>query len=109
MTRTNLLLLAAVLALTILPLLLPVTEGLDEPFAGADGQAEAAILAGHPAYEPWFAPLWEPPSGEIESLLFALQAALGAGLIGYYLGLRRGQGTGRTAGGRPDRTTDVRD
>lgn len=109
MTRTNLLLLAAVLALTILPLLLPVTGGLDEPFAGADGQAEAAILAGHPAYEPWFAPLWEPPSGEIESLLFALQAALGAGLLGYYLGLRRGQDTGRTAGGRPDRTTDVRD
>ena len=86
-----------------------VTEGLDEPFAGADGQAEAAILAGHPAYEPWFAPLWEPPSGEIESLLFALQAALGAGLLGYYLGLRRGQTTGRTAGGRPDRTTNVRD
>ena len=109
MTRTNLLLLAAVLALTILPLLLPVTEGLDEPFAGADGQAEAAILAGHPTYEPWFAPLWEPPSGEIESLLFALQAALGAGLLGYYLGLRRGQATGRPAGRRPGKTTDVRD
>jgi len=28
----------------------------------------------------------EPPSNEIGSLLFALQAALGAGFIGYWLG-----------------------
>lgn len=109
MTRTNLLLLAAVLALVILPLLLPVTKGLDEPFTGADGQAEAAILAGHPTYEPWFTPLWEPPSGEIESLLFALQAALGAGLLGFYLGLRRGQAKRRATGGRLGKATDVRD
>jgi cobalt/nickel transport protein len=27
-----------------------------------------------------------PPSGEIGSLLFALQAALGAGFIGYWYG-----------------------
>ena len=31
-------------------------------------------------------PLLEPASGEIASLLFALQAALGAGVIGYWLG-----------------------
>ncbi|NLN22191.1 MAG: cobalt ABC transporter substrate-binding protein CbiN, partial [Syntrophomonadaceae bacterium] len=34
---------------------------------------------------------WEPPSGEIESLLFALQAAIGAGFIGYYLGFVKGR------------------
>jgi cobalt/nickel transport protein len=28
----------------------------------------------------------EPPSGEVASMLFALQAALGAGFIGYWLG-----------------------
>ena len=39
-----------------------------------------------PDYEPWFSPLLEPASGEIESLLFALQAALGAGVIGFVLG-----------------------
>lgn len=60
-------------------------------FAGADGQAMATVTALHPDYQPWFSPIWEPPSGEVESLLFALQAALGAGLLGYYLGLRRGQ------------------
>ncbi len=91
MRRLNLSLLLLAAAIAILPLLLPVTRGLEEPFSGADGQAQAAITAAHPDYEPWFQPLWEPPSGEIESLLFALQAALGAGLLGYYLGLRRGQ------------------
>ena len=33
----------------------------------------------------------EPPSGEIESLLFALQAAIGAGFIGYFIGYTRGK------------------
>jgi len=60
-------------------------------FAGADGQAMKAVTALHPDYQPWFSPIWQPPSREIESLLFALQAALGSGLLGYYLGLRRGQ------------------
>lgn len=60
-------------------------------FAGADGQAMAAATALHPDYQPWFSPIWQPPSVEVESLLFALQAALGSGLLGYYLGLRRGQ------------------
>jgi cobalt/nickel transport protein len=91
MKRMNLVLLGLVLVLVALPLLLPVTTGLSEPFAGADAQAQAAIALANPDYEPWFSPLWEPPSGEVESLLFALQAALGAGLMGYYLGLRRGQ------------------
>ena len=34
-------------------------------------------------------PLWllpEPASGEVESLLFALQAAIGAGVVGFVLG-----------------------
>ena len=31
--------------------------------------------------------LWEPPSGEIESLLFSLQVAIGAGAIGYIFGV----------------------
>jgi cobalt/nickel transport protein len=91
MKRANLLLLAAVLVLAVIPLLLPVPDGLNEPFTGADDQAKAAIAASHPGYTPWFKPLWEPPSSEIASLLFALQAALGAGLLGYYIGFKRGQ------------------
>ena len=105
MRRVNLWLVAAVLVVAVLPLILPLPRGLAEPFTGADGQAQAAITAANPDYQPWFSPLWEPPSGEIESLLFALQAALGAGLLGYYLGLRRGE----SQRGRPDADRARRD
>jgi cobalt/nickel transport protein len=81
------LLIAAVIVLAALPLFLkPGSE-----FGGADDQAEQVIAEIDPDARPWFEPIWQPPGGEIESLLFALQAALGAGLIGYYFGLKRGE------------------
>ncbi|MGI5488400.1 energy-coupling factor ABC transporter substrate-binding protein [Microtetraspora malaysiensis] len=85
----NLLLLAAVAALAVLPLAIGAGDGHEEPFAGADAQAETAIAELAPDYKPWFASLYEPPSGEIESALFALQAAIGAGFLGYYFGVAR--------------------
>ena len=88
-TRTNLLLLLAVIALAVAPLVLGTGAGRDEPFVGADALAETRITEDHPDYRPWFGPLYEPPSGEVESALFALQAALGAGFIGYYFGVAR--------------------
>jgi cobalt/nickel transport protein len=60
-------------------------------FEGADGQAEELITEIQPDYEPWVQPIIEPASGEVESLLFASQAALGAGVIGYVIGLYRGR------------------
>jgi cobalt/nickel transport protein len=83
---TNLILIGAVIVLAIIPLLMYT----DSEFGGADGQAEEVITAIKPDVEPWFEPFWEPPGGETESLLFALQAALGAGVIGYAIGLKRG-------------------
>jgi len=81
------LLLVLVAVLTVLPLYLhPSSE-----FGGADGAAEEAIAEVQPEAKPWFSPLWAPPGGEVESLLFALQAALGAGVIGFYFGLKRGE------------------
>ncbi|WP_409228536.1 energy-coupling factor ABC transporter substrate-binding protein [Gudongella sp. SC589] len=56
-------------------------------FGGADGEAEEAVLEMNPGYEPWAKPFWEPPSGEIESLLFSLQVAMGSGVMGYVLGI----------------------
>ncbi len=100
MNRHNLGLIALVALLVVLSLVLGGRQEGAE-FAGADGQAMAAVTALQPDYEPWFGPLWQPPSGEVESLLFALQAALGAGLLGYYLGLRRGQSESRSR--QPDR------
>ncbi|PNG17753.1 energy-coupling factor ABC transporter substrate-binding protein [Streptomyces cahuitamycinicus] len=93
-TKINLVLLFAVAALAVLPLALGLGDHKKEPFTGADAEAETAITELKPDYEPWFSPLYEPPSGEIESALFSLQAALGAGVLAYYFGLRRGRRQG---------------
>jgi cobalt/nickel transport protein len=88
----NLILILGVIVLALIPLAVvqrpePGPDGKEvEIFAGADGQAEELIRQIVPDYQPWFEPFFEPASGEIESLLFALQAALGAGFIGYWLG-----------------------
>lgn len=58
-------------------------------FEGADDQAEDVINEINSDYEPWFDSIWEPPSGEIESLLFSLQVAIGAGIIGYIFGVMK--------------------
>ncbi|ULR48352.1 energy-coupling factor ABC transporter substrate-binding protein [Streptomyces deccanensis] len=93
-TKINALLLLAVAALAVLPLALGLGDHKEEPFTGADAEAETAITEIEPDYEPWFSPLYEPPSGEIESALFALQAALGAGVLAYYFGIHRGRRQG---------------
>jgi cobalt/nickel transport protein len=93
-TKINALLLLVVVALAVLPLVLGLGDHKEEPFTGADAEAETAITEIDPGYEPWFSPLYEPPSGEIESALFAVQAALGAGVLAYYFGLRRGRRQG---------------
>lgn len=81
-----------VLVLIFTGLFLYVSGNTDAEFGGADGEAEGVIaeLTGG-TYEPIADPLWEPPSGEIESLLFGLQIALGAIIIGYFFGYYRGR------------------
>ena len=91
----NILLILGVIVLALLPLWI-----VERPAAGPDGEA-VAIFGGsddqaknligeiNPEYQPWFESLIEPASGEIASMLFALQAAIGAGFIGYYIGVGR--------------------
>lgn len=69
--------------------LIPLLMGGE--FAGADGQAAAHIEASTPGFTPWAMPFWKPPSGEVEGMLFTLQAVLGALVIGYVIGRRHGQ------------------
>ncbi|MBM4412191.1 MAG: energy-coupling factor ABC transporter substrate-binding protein [Chloroflexi bacterium] len=83
---TTISLIVIVVVLAVIPLIMV----RDSEFGGADGQAEGEIAMLAPNYEPWFSPLIELPGGETESLLFALQAAIGAGVIGYFLGFKRG-------------------
>ncbi|KJS10334.1 MAG: cobalamin biosynthesis protein CbiN [Peptococcaceae bacterium BRH_c8a] len=83
----NLLLIMLVVLITVFPLV--YVKGAD--FGGADGKAQEAIIELHPEYKPWFNNIWETPSGEVESLLFTLQGAMGAGFVCYYLGYLRGK------------------
>lgn len=58
----------------------------DERFAGTDSVATATIQESNPGYEPWFTPFFQPESGEVESGLFALQAAIGGTILGFAIG-----------------------
>ena len=84
-TKLNVILILLVLAIVIVPQV--IKSGAE--FGGSDDQAESVITEMDPNYQPWFSSIFEPASGEIESLLFASQAALGAGIVGYYIGTTR--------------------
>jgi cobalt/nickel transport protein len=67
-----------------------ISSTTNAEYGGADDKPEGVIeqITGG-TYKPIAEPIWEPPSSEIESLLFALQAAIGAGVIGYFIGYYR--------------------
>lgn len=71
-------------------------EVADEAFPGAD--AQAAEMVEDTGYEPWAEPVFEP-SGEVESGTFALQAAIGAGVLFYVIGHLHGRSLARRAMG----------
>jgi cobalt/nickel transport protein len=81
----NIILIVLVVVIAIFPMVMYSGLGEDQGyFGGSDGQAGEAVEA--TGFEPWYSSIWEPPSGEIESLLFAVQAAIGALIIGYFFG-----------------------
>jgi cobalt/nickel transport protein len=85
-SQQNWMLVIGVVALAVIPLVFVRGE-----YGGSDDRAQKAITEIKPDYKPWFNHLFEPPSAEIASLLFATQAALGAGAIGYTIGLYKGR------------------
>jgi cobalt/nickel transport protein len=96
--RFEILAIIAVLAFCALFLYTSSVMGNAE-FAGSDdvGSSQIAKITGISEEE--FHPLigqWIPPSGEIESALFALQAALGGIVVGWVFGYWKGlKGQGR--------------
>lgn len=82
-----LILILVVAAVTALPLFL---NSLD--FTGADDAAGESVAAVDPGYKPWAKPVIEFSGENTETLLFCLQAGIGAGVLGLgfgYLVLRK--------------------
>jgi len=85
--KKNLILAVLVVVISVLPVLFLKNA----EFAGSDDKAQEAITQIDSNYKPWFSPVFEPPSVEIESLLFSLQAAIGSGIVCYYFGYLKGK------------------
>lgn len=88
--KRAIILLALVVVIVAFPLALYNGKGENQGyFGGTDDQGPEYIES--TGYTPWFNSIWEPPSAEIESLLFAVQAAIGAIIIGFVFGYYYGQ------------------
>lgn len=79
----------AVLITVLLTLfLIPIVILPSADFGGADDAAGQIIS--DLGYVPWFESIWSLPEG-LESLMFALQAIIGASIIAYIVGFERGK------------------
>ena len=102
MMRYRLEVIALLAVLAFIGLFLYTTAAApDAVFAGSDnvGSSQIAALTGKEmeSFTPLI-PQWKPPSGEIESALFALQAACGGLVAGDVFGRWKGEANR----GRPD-------
>ncbi|MBP2665326.1 MAG: Cobalt transport protein cbiN [Firmicutes bacterium] len=89
----NLILILLVVALVAFPLIWKAGA----EFGGSDDKVQGVVAEINPGYQPWFSSIWKPPSAEVESFLFAVQAGIGAGFIGYWIGFQRGRRASRSA------------
>ena len=75
----------------------PVLIFQGKEFKATDSINITAIEAVKPGYKPWFEPIIKPSGGEVETFLFATQAAIGSGVTCYILGLYKGRTERRKA------------
>ena len=84
--KKNIILVIIILLIGAIPLFVVKAD-----FGGSDDKGEEIIGEINPDYKPWASSLIEELPSETESLLFALQAAIGAGVIGYVLCYFKGE------------------
>lgn len=82
MKKKNLIL----IAICILLIAIPLIFFTNSKFGGTDDEIQRKVAQVDKDYKPWANYIWKPQSAEVESFLFALQAAVGAGFVGYYIG-----------------------
>ncbi|WP_052060588.1 energy-coupling factor ABC transporter substrate-binding protein [Rhodococcoides fascians] len=86
----NLLIAVAIVLIVVSALVIDSQRsGNHERFVGSDSAATELVEQENPDYKPWFSSIFAPSSGEVESGLFAMQAALGGVILGYCVGALR--------------------
>lgn len=81
----HMLIVVAVIALFVVPFII----NNDAEFGGTDGQGPDAIEES--GYIPWIDPVAYQPDDLGERLLFSFQVAIGAVIVGFYVGLETGK------------------
>ena len=89
---------AGLIALVLLFCIPFYTAPAESEFGGTDSTV-TKILKGKDV-EPWFEPIAPPAGDEVESGLFAMQAALGSGIMFYCLGRMAGRRKAEKEAGR---------
>ncbi|WP_027128315.1 energy-coupling factor ABC transporter substrate-binding protein [Fusobacterium perfoetens] len=79
------------LIIVILTVFTPLFILKNAKFGGSDNAGSTMIENINNEYEPWFTPILEKAiggelPGEVESLFFCLQTAIGVGIIAFYMG-----------------------
>ena len=91
MSRKNKITMLVLFLIVIVLIVFPVLALKEAEFGGSDDAGSIMIEEINGEYEPWFTPVLEryidgEIPGEIESLLFCIQTALGVGVIAFYMG-----------------------
>jgi cobalt/nickel transport protein len=86
-TKTVIILIVILVAIIITPLI--ALKGAE--FSGSDDAGSEMVEEIQGEYEPWFTPVLETAidgeiPGEVESLLFCVQTAIGVGIVAFLMG-----------------------
>ena len=91
MSKKNKITMLILFFIVIILIVFPVLALKNAEFGGSDAAGSIMIEEINGEYEPWFTPVLEKYidgeiPGEIESLLFCIQTALGVGVIAFCMG-----------------------